>query len=413
MLTDDITKRVSADPTVALLARGTDIRLSFVIDHSRTDLDIVDGKVSPAEAGEPAFTLTMDRQTWTAATAARPAPGDQSLLAMIRDGRVRMEGDRLAFAQHLQLVRAIVEAMRPLAEPEAPGEASHRPLSMRGEYVRVHVEPWGDCDVFVERAGTGLPLICLATAGSDSRQYHGLVTETDLSDRYEIIAVDLPWHGKSDPAWGRRPLDYTLDASSYLGTIVAVVDALGLDETPILLGSSMAGAAVVEAVARHPQLMRGAVACQAGPRVAGRRTPWLRSPRVNQTLHVPEWTYGLMSPESPREFRDRVWWGYSQGGFGTYDADILYYTTGWDVENVRDLLSPSSPHVVVMSGAYDTSVPPEASRELASLIPNSSFRLMPELGHFPHAENPAAFATHLEWALTTIIDHADREEDRE
>jgi pimeloyl-ACP methyl ester carboxylesterase len=50
-------------------------------------------------------------------------------------------------------------------------------------------------------------------------------------------------------------------------------------------------------------------------------------------------------------------------------------------------------------------VPPEATRELASRIPGAIYREMPELGHFPHAENPEAFSQHLRWALDAIEQH--------
>ncbi len=403
----ELAVRTSADGAFADLARGVTVAFELRGQDWAVGVNIVDGEITGAES-EPWFTLEMLDDDWRSTFAASPSPGDQSILAAIKTGRARLIGDELAFAQHVQLVRRLIEVIRGDL-PTHQAEASHRELSLRGEYVRVEIPQLGICDVFVERAGSGVSLVCLATAGSDSRQYHGLVTETDIVDRHELIAFDLPWHGKSNPAWGRRSTEYSLTSASYVGAITAVVEALDLDDLPILVGSSMAGAVVVEAVARRPELFRGAIACQAGPRVTGRRTAWLRSPVVNQALHIPEWTYGLMSPESPFEMRDRVWWGYSQGGFGAYDADLGYYSQSWDIDNVRHLLSGSSPHIVVMSGAYDTSVPTTASEALAAAIPNSSFRVMPELGHFPHAENPRAFAPHLQWAIGRILDTAPSE----
>lgn len=105
-----------------------------------------------------------------------------------------------------------------------------------------------------------------------------------------------------------------------------------------------------------------------------------------------------MSPESPKVFRDRVWWGYSQGGYGVYDADLGYYCEDWDIDNLKDLLDGSVP-VVLLSGSYDYSVPPSATRELASQVPEAVFREMPELGHFPHAENPLVFRDYLLWSV--------------
>jgi pimeloyl-ACP methyl ester carboxylesterase len=394
----DVRQRLEDDPALRELGAGASIAFSLEGDGWSEIVAFEDGDYRRSTGRTPAFTVAMSDGDWRDLTRAEPRAGEQHVLGFLRSERARLTGDELAFAQHVQLVRRVVEVCRGTATATPEGG---RRLDFRGSYVRVDVPGYGQCDLFVERTGHGQPVLGLATAGSDSRQFHGLATHTDITEEIELIAIDLPWHGKSDPAWGRRSTSYELTSELYTGVVVAALEALDL-ENPILLGSSMAGASVVEVVAARPDLVRGAVACLVGPRVAGRRTAALRSSVVNQTLHVPEWTYGLMAPSSP--FRDRVWWGYSQGGFGAYDGDIAYYTGHWDIDHVRERLSEASPHIALLSGAYDTSVPPAATRELHGLIPNSSFELMPELGHFPHAENPEAFAPYLRRAIARIGD---------
>lgn len=392
----DVLAAVRDDARLRSMSRGADVSFALADDGGPQRLRLRDGEITEGETAD--FTIRLADAAWAELLAAAPLAGAQHVLPMLRDGRATLTGDELVFAQHLQLLRRLIEALRPA--PDAPPAPPRRALTMRGEYVRVD-GPLGTSDVYVERAGTGRQLLCLATAGSDSSQFHGLITDSDLSERFELVAVDLPWHGKSTPVPGVDPVEYRLDPAAYTALIVAIADAVGLDR-PILLGPSMAGAAVVRAIATHPDRFAGAVSCQAGPRVTGRSTPALRSAVVNQALHVPEWTYGLMNPASPLEHRDRVWWGYSSGGYGAYDADIAGYQQ-WDLAEVAHLLTPDSPHIAVLSGAFDTSVPPSASRELAERIPNASFRLMPDLGHFPHAEHPARFAQYLEDALARII----------
>ena len=53
--------------------------------------------------------------------------------------------------------------------------------------------------LYVEEAGQGIPLLCLHTAGSDSRQYRALMNDEAVTRRFRVIAFDLPWHGKSSP----------------------------------------------------------------------------------------------------------------------------------------------------------------------------------------------------------------------
>jgi pimeloyl-ACP methyl ester carboxylesterase len=53
--------------------------------------------------------------------------------------------------------------------------------------------------LYVEEAGEGTPLLCLHTAGSDGRQYRGLMNDPRITRNHRVIAFDMPWHGKSSP----------------------------------------------------------------------------------------------------------------------------------------------------------------------------------------------------------------------
>jgi pimeloyl-ACP methyl ester carboxylesterase len=273
------------------------------------------------------------------------------------------------------------------------------PPPLRGSYHRIEHSSYGICDVFVERTGSGVPVVCVPTAGSDTTQFHGLAG--CLPDGVELICLDLPWHGKSQPAWGRAGFEYALTESDYLETLVRVVQALSLDR-PIVLGASMAGAAAVRAAIRHPEVFRGAIAAQTGARVGKRTAAWFDATDVNQNIAAAEWTFGLMAPSSPKSWRDRVWWGYTRGGFRTYPTDIESYVS-WDLTEELNRLDDSTPKIVLLGGAYDTTVPPDRVRDLADHIPNAEFIPMEDLGHFPHAESPHTFAKYLRDALQRLL----------
>ncbi|MEU4016966.1 alpha/beta hydrolase [Microbacterium sp. NPDC028030] len=396
-----------ADPHVGALLRGVDTVLSIQGSSWSVVLSVSDGRIRRTEGGEgdrePRFVLRATDEVWDLVLAEHPAPGWQSPLHLVRTGSMVVEGDEREYLRHLHVVRAVIEAAR--HEEAIDAVVPRRPLSAVGTYHRVH-SALGTADVYVERCGSGPQLLALATAGSDTSQWHGLITETDVTDRYELITVDLPWHGRSSPIFGDPAGSWTLTPARYTDFIVAVADALELP-CPTLVGASMAGAAVVHALATHQDRFAGAVACQVGHGVGNRAVAELRAADIDASVFVPEWTYGLMNPASPSSFRTRVWWGYSSGGHGLYAADIDSYQQ-WRFEEVAALLTSASPHIAVLSGSYDTSVPPEASRALAAAIPNASFAEMPELGHFPHAENPGRFAPHLESALRRVAAHPSR-----
>lgn len=393
---DRLRNAAEAGP-VAALADGTSVAFELAGDDWTASFTVANGALASAGTPHPDFGLRAADAVWEGLTADRPPAGAHSIVHLVRIGAVEVYGSRLEYERHVHLVRALVDAARKHPNRAEPG----RPLQARGSYHRVTTS-LGTSDIYIERAGTGTPLLAFATAGSDTSQWHGLMTHTDLTDRFELITADLPWHGRSSPAWGEPVGGYRLTPQTYTEFIVAICDELALEQ-PVLVGVSMGGAAVVHAVATNPGRFAGAVACQAGPSVQARASEHLRGTQLNPSLFIPEWTYGLMNPASPEEFKQRVWWGYSSGGFGLYAADIASYLS-WDLRTVEDLLVADSPHIAVLSGAFDTSVPPEKSRELAERIPNSSFEVMPELGHFPHAENPAAFVRYLEPALERVLE---------
>ena len=53
--------------------------------------------------------------------------------------------------------------------------------------------------IYFEEAGSGIPLICLHTAGADGRQYRAILNDEAITKDFRVVVFDLPWHGKSSP----------------------------------------------------------------------------------------------------------------------------------------------------------------------------------------------------------------------
>src|SRR6478672_4229696 len=102
--------------------------------------------------------------------------------------------------------------------------------------------------IYVEEAGKGIPLLCLHTAGADSRQYRHLLNDAAITSKYRVIAFDMPYHGRSNPPdhwWLRK---YRLTTRDYVEQIRAVWKALDLSK-PVVIGCSMGGAIVLKLAA--------------------------------------------------------------------------------------------------------------------------------------------------------------------
>ena len=97
--------------------------------------------------------------------------------------------------------------------------------SVSGRYM--HVELLGKPHrVYVEEAGPadGIPLLCLHTAGADTRQYRGVMNDERVLKHYRVIAFDMPWHGKSSPPAGWQNADYQLTSRAYLDLIIGMME---------------------------------------------------------------------------------------------------------------------------------------------------------------------------------------------
>ena len=244
--------------------------------------------------------------------------------------------------------------------------------------------------IFVEESGAGIPLLCLHTAGADSRQYQHLLNDGAVTDRFHVIAFDLPYHGRSDPPPGWWLKKYRLTTRDYVGLIRAVGKALGL-KRPVVLGCSMGGAIVLKLAARHPRELRGIIGLESAAYAPGRYNEFLHHPAIHGGELCASYTFGLCSPSSPEASRRRNWWYYSQSGPGVYQGDVHFYSRDWDAREELQRIDTKICKVSLLTGEYDYSCTPAMSRAVAQAIPGCRFRVMKGMGHFPMIEDYARF----------------------
>ena len=166
-----------------------------------------------------------------------------------------------------------------------------------GRYLSVDIEG-AAYRVHVEEAGQGVPLLCLHTAGADCRQYRHVLNDAEITERFRVIAFDLPYHGRSTPADGWWLKKYRLTTQSYLAMIRAVWLKLGL-EKPVVMGCSMGGAIVLKVAAEYQEELTGIVGLESSAYAPGRYNELLHHPAIHGGELAASYTYGLNSPNSP------------------------------------------------------------------------------------------------------------------
>ena len=257
--------------------------------------------------------------------------------------------------------------------------------------------------LYVEEAGQGIPLLCLHTAGSDTRQYRALLNDPEILKDFRVIAFDLPWHGKSSPPAGWQDADYRLTSKDYTSIIMGVTDALEL-ERPVAIGCSIGGRIVLHLALEHPERFRALIGLQSGAHVDPYYDlNWLHRPDVHGGEVCAGIISGLVGPLSPEAERWETLWHYMQGGPGIFKGDLHFYVQDGDIRcRVAEIDTKRCP-LYLLSGEYDYSCTPADTLDLVQRIKGAEATIMKGMGHFPMSENPQLFLTYLRPVLARIL----------
>jgi len=313
----------------------------------------------------------------------------------------------LAWGRHMLFLEQVFAALRPPAPAEtlaAIGAPVIEPVV--GRYMRLDFNGRPH-RLYFEEAGQGIPLICLHTAGADGRQYRALLNDPAVTERFRVIAFDLPWHGKSSPPAGFETEAYQLTTQLYVDTVMAVSRALGLAR-PVVMGCSIGGRAVLHLALRHGAHFRAAIGLQSATHAEAGADTRLRDLGVmfRPDIHGQEAAAGsvacLIAPTSPRADKWETLWHYMQGGPSVFLGDLHYYFTDGDLRNTDLAGLDGKCPLYLLTGEYDLSATPELTAELARVTGARHFEVMKGMGHFPMSESPAAFRRYLMPVLDSI-----------
>ncbi len=271
-----------------------------------------------------------------------------------------------------------------------------------GRYLTFPIQEM-DCRVYVEEAGRGLPLVCLHTAGADSRQFRHLMCDSAVTNRFRVIAFDMPWHGKSYPPAGQYDTDYELTTQLYVDTIRAFCSALRL-ERPVVLGCSMGGRIVLELANSYPGEFEALIGLEAADfQQPWYDTSWLNRPDVHGGEICAALVSGLAAPQSPRQFREETLWQYKQSGPGVFKGDLYFYRVDGDLRGRLAGIDAEKCPLYLLTGEYDFSCTPDDTLRTAASLKGARVTIMKEVGHFPMSENPARFREYLLPVLSEVL----------
>lgn len=299
---------------------------------------------------------------------------------------------------------------RRILDPERPAHdavkaAMSALLDVAGIAPRSRIDRIGGRDLHCLTLGDGPPLILLHGAGGGAANWYRLLGP--LSERFRVLAPDLPGFGLSDPVTSPGSASLGAEAAAALGEWVSRVVGSRVD----LVGTSFGGLAALRLAQARPDSVRRLVLLDSVG--LGRHLPLaVRAAAMHgagRLLLSPsrfgtEWLFRYLLVADARAFPRAE------------KAALLDYLTACAHTCARTLrgaimrfagprgqrevltdaeLRGLAQPVLVLWGERDRFLPVAHGRRAARLVPRSGFRAISHAGHSPNWEQPAAVVEHV------------------
>ncbi len=263
------------------------------------------------------------------------------------------------------------------------------------------------------RGGTGQKILLIHGLAGSSKTWDDVIPL--LTPHADVIAVDLLGHGESAKPTG----DYSLGA--FASGLRDFLSILGIESVTIV-GHSFGGGVAMQLAYQHPHVVDRLVLVGSGG--LGREVSWLL-----RLLTLPGAEY-VMPFAFPRPIVDRatdvgrqlgrrnirspklaeMWRAYSSlAGATNRKAFVrtmrgVIEPTGQTVNASDRLYLAAHVPTMIVWGDHDGIIPVAHAYAAHELIPSSRLEIMEDVGHFPHVEQPEAFADLLiDFVATTKV----------
>ena len=401
-------ERCAGDGEFMLAARHWNGGVKLSVGETKLQLGVSDGRPAATAVEDNFICFSGEETVWEKVLAQVPERFHHDLMANIsQDLGVKREADPVNFAQYFAAAARAIELLRPKADrgelmphDSQPAGTIDAPI---GRYV--HLELAGhDHRIYFEEAGQGIPLLMQHTAGCHGSQWRHLFEFPEITDRFRLIAYDLPCHGKSVPPVSKDWWDeqYLLKGEFLRSIPVKLAQALNL-ERPVFMGCSVGGLLALDLAHKCADVFRAVISIEGALNIQGQLDDFqeLWHPQVNNEYKA-RLMDGLMSPTSPKAYRKETSFVYASGWPPVFLGDLCYYVEDYDLRPCAGEIDTNKVGVHILSGEYDYSGTTELGQEAHKAIPGSTWSEMVGVGHFPMSENPAAFVEYLKPILAQI-----------
>lgn len=307
------------------------------------------------------------------------------------------------------LVLLLLVLVGPFLVPVPPLEGT-RPPEELADPDSMFVE-LGGLTVHYKTRGAGEPVFVLLHGFGASLYSWNTVLEP-LGELGAVIAYDRPAFGLTE-----RPLTWEGESpyspQAQVELLLGLLDELGVEQA-ILVGNSAGGTVAMNFYLQHPDRVQALILVDPAVYAGGGApagTRWLL--RMPQMRHLGPLIARQIQVRGP-ELIELAWYDPSQITEETlalykkplqvenWDGALWELTLASEESDLAGRLAEFTLPVLVITGDTDRIVPTEQSIQLAGELPGAALVVIPQAGHVPHEEQPAAFLEAVEAFVNSL-----------
>jgi pimeloyl-ACP methyl ester carboxylesterase len=238
--------------------------------------------------------------------------------------------------------------------------------------LQMHIDVVGPRD--------GLPVVLLHGFTGTGQDWRPQIDS--LAAKYRVIVPDLRGHGRSDNPAGRSAMNHR----QFARDIEAMCDQLDITRG-IFFGESTGSMLQLSLAIARPDLVAASV-------LAAATFYWSAELRTSMASHTPDelartWFPDPAAFEAFRAAHTALGPDHWRMVIGDFIA-VFSHDHAQDFPLESELASIEAP-VLIVHGDRDHHFAPEVACRLYRLLPRAELCVLPNTGHWPPAEQPAAF----------------------
>ncbi|MEZ0395781.1 MAG: alpha/beta hydrolase [Anaerolineales bacterium] len=298
----------------------------------------------------------------------------------------------------LFLVLLLLLLVGPFLIPVPPLEGTRPPHELAdsdSQFVEIN-----GLSVHYKMRGAGEPVFVLLHGFGASLYSWNAVLEP-LGELGTVIAYDRPAFGLTE-----RPLTWEGESpyspQAQVDLLLGLLDHFGVQRA-ILVGNSAGGTVAMNFTLQHPDRVQALILVDPAVYGGGGAPAWIRPLlRTPQMRHLGPLIARQIQTRGP-ELIELAWYDPSRITQETldlykkplqvenWDRALWELTVSSQESGLTERLSEFTLPVLVITGDTDRIVPTEQSIRLAGELPQAQLVVIPQAGHVPHEEQPAAF----------------------